>query len=227
MKKNILLIIIIGFIIAALNLLPVKEWLNAILVWFEEFGVWAPLMYFVFFSLCSPHVFPVFLLSIGAGMLFGVTTGFMIVSAGNLLTCFLMFVLARYVGRDWCERKIKQYAVLGKINRALESEGWKILCMLRAVPIVHMVIMNIACGVSKIKLKDYLLGSWLGMIPMLFVYVYVGSLTENIMEASTHNVFGNAMGGGFIVLVIAVLIGFSFYMRRVMKKYIVPVTSEC
>lgn len=226
MKKLTFLIIGLSLVILAFSTLPVKAWLNVMLGWFEGFGIWTPVVYFVFFALCSPHIFPVFLLSIGAGMLFDVTTGFVIVSAGNLMTCFLMFVLARYAGRDWCERKLKQYAIVGKINRALENEGWKMLFMLRAVPIVHMIVLNIACGVSKIKVKDYLLGSWLGMVPMLFVYVYFGSLTENIMDASTRNIFDSGVRGEFMVPVIAILVGFGFYMRNVMKKYMVPATTE-
>lgn len=222
--KNIFKGVIIIAVLFGLSKLPLSDYLNNLVAWFESFGIWAPVMFFAFFALTSSWMFPVFMLSITAGILFGTYQGFLIISMGNLASCLIMFLIARYKGREWFEKKISKYKTLSGLNRAIESEGWKMLFMLRAVPIVHMILLNITCGLSKVRLKDYLLGTWLGMLPMLLVYAYMGSLTDSVIASPQGMKFSGNQNIIFIVLGIGVLIFFSVYMKRVMKKYIVPVT---
>lgn len=225
--KNILVFGVLILVLFLLSKLPLSDYLNSLTSWFRGFGIWAPVMYFTFFTLTSSWLFPVFMLSIASGILFGVYKGFLIISMGNLASCLIMFLIARYKGREWFEKKISKNKTLSGLNRAIETEGWKMLFMLRAVPIVHMILLNISCGLSKVRLKDYLLGTWLGMLPMLFVYAYMGSLTDSVIASPQGIEFSNYQNIIFIGMGIGILIFFSIYIKRVMNKYIVPVTAQC
>ena len=205
--------------------LPLKDYLNSSLDWFRGFGIWAPVLYFIFFTITSATVFPVFMLSMCAGILFGLTQGLVIVSLGNLASCLIMFLIARYKGRQWFEKKLQKYKTVSNISRAIESEGWKMLFMLRVVPIAHMILLNVTCGMSKLKTKEYVFGTWLGMLPLLMLYVYMGSLTDSVISSPKGFQFAGSQNTIFTVIAIGMLIAFLAYMKKVTKKYLVPVTA--
>jgi uncharacterized membrane protein YdjX (TVP38/TMEM64 family) len=220
--KKILGIILIVAVLIGLSRLPLTEYLNNMITWFRGFGIWAPIMYFIFFTFTSATVFPVFMLSMCAGILFGVTQGVLVVSLGNLASCLIMFLIARYKGREWFDKKLKKFKAVGNISRAIESEGWKMLFMLRVVPIAHMILLNITCGMSKLRTKDYILGTWLGMLPLLVLYVYMGSLTDTVISSPRGVQLSGNQNFIFGAIGITMLIFFIGYMRKVTNKYLKP-----
>ena len=58
-------------------------------------------------------------------------------------------------------------------------EGLKIVLMTRLSPIFPFNLLNYAYGVTRVSLKDYVLGS-VGMLPGTLMYVYIGSLASNL-----------------------------------------------
>ena len=75
-KFNLLkLIISLGLLIlilAGLTLLPVKDYLFSLLEWTRNLGMWGPLIIILFYILASVIFFPGWILTVGAGFLFGV-----------------------------------------------------------------------------------------------------------------------------------------------------------
>ena len=52
----------------------------------------------------------------------------------------------------------------------------------RLSPIFPFNLLNYAYGVTRVTLKDYVLASWVGMMPGTVMYVYIGSLAGNVAE---------------------------------------------
>jgi len=64
------------------------------------------------------------------------------------------------------------------MDRAVTSEGWKIVLLTRLSPVFPFTLLNYAFGLTRVRLRDYVLASWIGMMPGTVLYVYLGSLAR-------------------------------------------------
>ena len=91
-------------------------------------------------------------------------------------------LIARYVARDWVTRRLKKYPQAAAIDRAIEKNGFKAVVLLRLQPVLPFNILNYALGLTSIRLRDYMLASWIGMFPATVLYVYLGSVMNDISD---------------------------------------------
>ena len=117
-------------------------------------------------------------LGLGAGALFGVVRGSLLVSLGSTLGATCAFLLGRYLARGWVAKKIEGRASFAAIDRAVADEGWKIVFLTRLSPVFPFTLLNYAFGLTRVSLRDYVLASWIGMMPGTVMYVYLGSLAR-------------------------------------------------
>ena len=66
------------------------------------------------------------------------------------------------------------------IDTAVAREGWKIVALLRLSPVVPFNLLNYVFGVTRVRLRDYVIASWAGMLPGVVLYVYLGSLAGDL-----------------------------------------------
>ena len=74
----------------------------------QQTGGWAPVLYIGLFVLLPAFFFPVAVLALAGGLLFGLWWGSVYTFIGAVLNCALMFLLARYVGRSQVQRLVEQ-----------------------------------------------------------------------------------------------------------------------
>ena len=125
------------------------------------------------------------LLTLGAGVIFGVIWGSIYVSIGSVMGATFAFLIGRYFTRDWVARKLENYENFQAIDQAVGEEGWKIVGLTRLSPIFPFNLLNYAFGLTNVSLKDYFLASWIGMLPGTILYVYVGSLVGSLAQLGT------------------------------------------
>jgi uncharacterized membrane protein YdjX (TVP38/TMEM64 family) len=121
-------------------------------------------------------------LTAGAGLVYGTLLGVLIVSPASVLGATGSFLIARYFARDWVERKLQRHPRFIAIDRAVEKQGFKIIFLIRLQPVLPYVLLNYALGLTRVRLRDYMLASWIGMLPATIVYVYLGSALHNVSE---------------------------------------------
>jgi uncharacterized membrane protein YdjX (TVP38/TMEM64 family) len=63
---------------------------------------------------------------------------------------------------------------------AVAAQGWKIVGLTRLSPVFPFNLLNYAFGLTQVKLKHYVIASWLGMLPGTIMYVYIGSLAGDL-----------------------------------------------
>lgn len=68
------------------------------------------------------------------------------------------------------------------VDRAVGREGFKIVALLRLSPLFPFTIGNYALGLTRVRLRDYVLASWIGMLPGTVLYVYLGSLLTSATD---------------------------------------------
>lgn len=72
------------------------------------------------------------------------------------------------------KRFIKKYKILIAINRSIETEGPKLIFLMRLCPIMPFLVLNYLMGITKITIWQYFLGGC-GMIPNTLAYIYFGT----------------------------------------------------
>lgn len=113
------------------------------------------------------------LLTIGAGAIFGMGWGMLIASFGAVLGSTVAFLAARFVFRDWVERRHgRRFA---RISAGVAKEGAFYLFTLRLVPGVPYFLINLAMGITPIGLWTFYGVSQLAMLPSTMLYANAGT----------------------------------------------------
>lgn len=111
-------------------------------------------------------------MTLAGGGLFGLVTGTIVVSFASSIGATCACLVARYLLRDWVQKKFGEKLV--KINRGVEREGGFYLFSLRLVPIFPFFVINLVMGLTPIRTSTYYWVSQLGMLPATIVYVNAG-----------------------------------------------------
>ncbi len=129
-------------------------------------------------------VLPASLVGMAAGAIFGVGRGFAISSASVLVGAFAAFVLSRSLFRRVIERAMAGRSAAHHFDVAIGREGWRLVLLLRASPLMPFAATSYVLGLSAVTLRDYMFGT-LAALPALFGYVALGALAEKGLDAST------------------------------------------
>ena len=166
--------------LAAARYFHVQELLRSALAWIDGLGPAGILLYVGLYVAACVFFIPGSILTLGAGVIFGVVKGSVVVSVAATLGATAAFLVGRYLARDWVTRKIEGNAKFKTVDEAVAREGWKIVGLTRLSPVFPFNLLNYAYGLTRVSLRDYFFASWIGMIPGTVMYVYIGSLAGDL-----------------------------------------------
>jgi uncharacterized membrane protein YdjX (TVP38/TMEM64 family) len=178
--KIILALIVIAALIAAAKYFDLQQVFRDTLAWISGLGPIAPLIFVVIYILACVLLLPGSILTLGAGVVFGVVKGSIAVSIGSTLGATGAFLVGRYLTRAWVSGKVAGNEKFTAVDEAVAREGWKIVLLTRLSPVFPFILLNYAFGLTKVSLKQFILASWAGMIPGTIMYVYIGSLAGDL-----------------------------------------------
>ena len=118
------------------------------------------------------------ILGLGAGALFGALPGTLIISFASTIGATLACLLSRYLLRDWIQKKFSDR--LERINNGIQEEGAFYLFSMRLIPVIPFFVINMAMGLTPMRLRTFYWVSQLGMLPGTFIYVNAGSQIARI-----------------------------------------------
>ncbi|WDA22998.1 FAD-dependent oxidoreductase [Aeromonas hydrophila] len=131
------------------------------------------------------------LLTLAGSAVFGVAWGLLLVSFASSIGATLAFLSARFLLRDWVERRFGDK--LASLQAGMKQEGALYLLSLRLIPIFPFFLVNLLMGLTPIRVSTYYWVSQLGMLPGTFVYVLAGSELANLTST------GNILSPGLMV----------------------------
>jgi uncharacterized membrane protein YdjX (TVP38/TMEM64 family) len=111
-------------------------------------------------------------MTLAGGGLFGFILGTVAVSFASTIGATLACAVSRFLLRDWVQNRFS--ARLEKINSGIEREGAFYLFSLRLVPVFPFFVINLAMGLTRMRLFTFFWVSQLGMLPGTMVYVNAG-----------------------------------------------------
>ncbi len=208
-------IVFVVFIIGAIFLIrftPVKNYLTADALgsFLETAGLWAPVVYMMIYAVGVCLFLPGTLLTGLGAAIFGAYWGFLYVWIGAMMGASAAFFIGRTLGRDFAASLIGNK--LKKYDDAIERNGFATVLYLRLV-YFPFTPMNFGMGLTKVRFRDYVAGTGLGIIVGTFIFTFfVGTLKDvwasgNWRELISFKVFFSI--GLFI---------FSFFIPKILKK---------
>jgi uncharacterized membrane protein YdjX (TVP38/TMEM64 family) len=106
-------------------------------------------------------------------ILFGAYASTLFIFIAEIINVFVLFYLARSLGRDFVEQSLKKSAKYGNLDEKLGGISFFWLFLFRFVPLVPFRFLDLACGLTKISFKRYLLAAILGSPVRIFWIQYV------------------------------------------------------
>ena len=155
--KLLLVVLVVFLLLAGIKYFHVQEQLKKVLSWVADLGPWGPLIYIFIYILACVFFIPGSILTLGAGVLFGVIKGSLIVSIAATLGATCAFLVGRHIARDWVSKKIQANPKFQAIDEAVAREGWKIR-LTRLSPVFPFNLLNYAYGLTRVSLRDYFFG---------------------------------------------------------------------
>jgi len=138
----------------------------------HRFGRLAPILFVLLYGLATVLFVPGSIITVAGGALFGPVWGTLWNLIGATLGATLSFVIARYVASDWVFERAGQR--VARLMRGVEEEGWRFVAFVRLVPLFPFNLVNYAFGLTRIRLGEYVLASFVCMIPGALAYTYLG-----------------------------------------------------
>jgi uncharacterized membrane protein YdjX (TVP38/TMEM64 family) len=212
-----LVVVAVVALLLLLRWLNVREALIGALEWIRGLGAIGSLIFILLYVLATVLFVPGSILTLGAGFVFGVVRGSILVSVSATLGATCAFLVGRYLVRGWVARRIEGNPKFKAIDEAVAREGWKIVGLTRLSPVFPFNLLNYAFSLTKVRLRDFVFASWLGMIPGTILYVYVGSLAGSLATLGAGERQRSAAEWALYVVGLLATVGVTVYVTRVAR----------
>jgi uncharacterized membrane protein YdjX (TVP38/TMEM64 family) len=156
MKKKIIKAIIISLFVLGLiwfyqTYLQISP--QQIRDWILSFGIFAPVLFMIIYTIRPLILFPASILSLGGGLAFGAFWGTVLTVVGATAGAVLSFWVARKLGKNIANKTWKGKGEV--VQHQLEEHGFLYVILLRLIPVINFDIISYLAGISKIKFKAF------------------------------------------------------------------------
>jgi uncharacterized membrane protein YdjX (TVP38/TMEM64 family) len=173
--RIVLLVALVAGIVAGLIYrAELSEWFVNSRDWIRQQGIWGYVILGLAYIPAAVLFIPGSWLTLGGGVAFGLWA-VVPVSLGSTAGASAAFLVSRYLARHWVEERIARSPRFQALDRAVGEQGFKIVLLTRLSPVIPFNFLNYAYGLTRVRIGDFLLASWIGMLPGTFLYVYIGS----------------------------------------------------
>jgi uncharacterized membrane protein YdjX (TVP38/TMEM64 family) len=171
LRTALLVVLLVAGGVAAL-LVDVPD-VSALRDWRASLGApgWAALLIGMALATLAPV--PRTALSVLCGVLAGFWGGLTLALASGVLGALAGFALARWLGRETVTRLAGPR--LARADALLARRGTLAVLSGRLIPITPFTLVSYAGGLSGIRLRSYLVGSTLGLVPGTVLHVTIGA----------------------------------------------------
>jgi len=181
MKRKITVaVLLLAIATVVFMMLPTgSEQLLAIARWAESAPELAWPVYLLTFVLAVVAMIPGWLFMVAGGYLFGTVTGGLLAFVANLLGSVAAFFMARTFARAWVKQKLDHSHRFSGFDNAVARNGVYTVMFARLALLPNNLI-NYACGVSAMSLRDFVIGTSIGCLPILAANVLIGASTKDL-----------------------------------------------
>lgn len=186
------------FVIRNISLEEIKAWVLG-------HGAWAAVIYVATFVILPIFFFPVPVIVLAGGTIFGLFKGSLYTMIGVLINTPIMYFIGRFLLKDFVHRFVNNH-MSAKLRSALESTNQKVLSLvlfiIRLSPIFSYNLVNYISGVTEINFLPYILTTIAGVLPGVIVFINIG---ENVLKVGSKEFFISLSFLLLLVLISAII----------------------
>ena len=205
--------VVFGLVVGRL----LSPWLPPLAVWMHTLGIWAPFAFLAAYVTVVLLMLPAFLLTMVAGAVFGTLKGSALVMAGAIIGGTSAFLIARYVARAQVEKRVAKNPMLAALDRVVGERGLRLVFLLRLSPAVPFVLTNYALGVTRVRLRDFVLGTF-GLMPIVLTYAAYGSASGAGLNADGSSPVSGVVLAVGVVATITLMVVLTRITQRALKE---------
>lgn len=209
-KKLLIMALVVIATILLFNFTPLKSLISDVTFKdrIQQFGIWASSIYFLISVILIAIGIPRMLLCGIAGGLFGFKTGIIIGQFSALFGSYATFVFSRWGGREWVMARIENNT---RLRSMLKKPSTFTIFLLRQLPIAG-IVPNMILGLTPVKHRYFLLGSFLGYLPSSIMVAAIGSsfgkgFNKETLQQSAAQIIAAMLGLGALALIV-------WYLRK-------------
>lgn len=207
----------------------IQQLLVSLLDWIDGLGAIGAIVFVLAYIVITVAFLPASVITLGAGFVFGVIQGSILVFIGAMLGATAAFLIGRFLARDWIAKKVADNRFFSALDGAIADEGLKLVFLIRLSPAFPFNLLNYALGLTKVTLKDYVLGTT-GIIPGTIMYVYLGSLVGDLAMLGTGEAPSNPIISWIIrILIFVTIVAITLYITKIARRALreaVPEASQ-
>jgi uncharacterized membrane protein YdjX (TVP38/TMEM64 family) len=213
-------LLVLGALTVAGFFLPVKDWLQGLLDYSRDVGIWGKILVVAGYVVGCILLLPVGVLTFGAGFLYGRAEGFAVAVAGSMAGAVIVYWLARCMLGQWVINRARRFRFMDILVNAVQEEGREFIFLTRLIPITAFALLNYTYGALKVGFWRFCWTTCLGMLPGTFLCVYIGSglkALSGVTDESQRNGPSWPYWAGLVLTVVAVVL-ITYYGRKIMVQ---------
>jgi uncharacterized membrane protein YdjX (TVP38/TMEM64 family) len=219
-------VLFVALLLGVMSYFHLGEEVMRLFDWLAAMGGWAPLLFIIIDMLVVILLLPGVMVTMGAGFLFGVTLGSLCVVVATTLGATIAFLIARHLLGERTSRYFLSHPRLKVLNDEFAHEGWRVILLTRLIPFFPFKLSNYFFGVSDFTLRDFVLGTAIGVVPFTITNVYLGSLAADLSMLGLRHVGRTRLewtvyGFGFVMTMVAAIY-FSRHAKKALSRYTEP-----
>ncbi len=206
----VLLAVVLCALALAWRYTPLRDFLNlpalvALATQLRELPM-TPLLVLVAYIVAGVLMVPLTLLIAVTGIVWGAMPGALYALAGSLASATVGYAIGAALGRDAVHRLLG--ARMNRLSRRVARRGLLAVIIVRSLPLAPFGVVNLVSGASHITLRDYLLGSTIGLLPgVLLTTTFAHHLMLMLDRPSEQTL-------GVLLIVVLLLTGLGLAVRR-------------
>ncbi len=216
-KLLIAAVVIVG-LLALSRFVNLPALLNDAMKWIEGQGAVGYVVFALLYIAACVFFLPGSVLTLGAGAVYGLAEGLILVSVSSTLGAAAAFLVGRYFARDWVAGKIEGSANFKAIDEAVGEQGWKIVGLTRLSPLFPFNVQNYAYGLTKVRFRDYFFASWVGMLPGTVMYVYIGSVAGSLSTVGAEESGRSPAEWALLIVGLVATVAVTVFVTRIAQK---------
>jgi uncharacterized membrane protein YdjX (TVP38/TMEM64 family) len=186
------------------------QWLQS----WSQLTLWSGAAVASIFFIGSFVLFPRTVLCLGVGAVFGcgvIPIVLLSTTAGGVIA----FLLARYLFAGVLQRELDRRPRLRMIANAVDSEGWRVVALLRFWSPIPTVVQNYVFGLTRIRLWTFTSATLIFSIPQITLYIFLGASGRVALADNTSSTLSRALIGIAALSVIAIALLLARRMRTI------------
>ena len=189
---------------------PLRDYITAerMVAWADAVRAtpWAPFAIVAAYTPAAVVMFPRPLLTLVAVVAYGPLVGAAYAGAGILLAALATYVAGRYIPYAKLQRLAGER--LDAVKTVLRRHAVLAIFALNQTPAPPFVVQGLIAGACRLKLWEYMLGSFLGMAPTLVAWAFFGNQVAGALRE------GSGLNPWAIAALVLVLVVFTMLVRR-------------